>query len=129
MPAVGRPGVSEKVVAQPTGEEKAYEVKLWLLSKLKEAAVISESAVLEKFNQTVGTAAARYLRVWVAVKTLSAVLDKLNWDAELLVADVRGMSKRDIWPTQAPTREKHQRETSINEGLEEAPARTRESGH
>lgn len=41
MPAVGRPGVSEMVVAQPTGEEKAYEVKLWLLSKLKEAAVIS----------------------------------------------------------------------------------------
>ncbi|KAG2154086.1 hypothetical protein DEU56DRAFT_952157 [Suillus clintonianus] len=56
------------------------------------------SAVLEKFDQAVGTAAARYRRTWAAVKTLSAVLDKLNSAAELLVADVRGMSKGFIWP-------------------------------
>jgi hypothetical protein len=147
MPAVGR--LRALVDAQSTREEKAYDVKLWLPSKLKEAAEMScdeqlcafewelrcaqahealddvrrqlrlrahlykfkdayirgqrantrASAVLGKVEQTIRTAAARYRRAWAAVKTLSGVLDKPNWEVELpelLAADVRGMSEGDI---------------------------------
>ncbi|KAG1833671.1 hypothetical protein DFJ58DRAFT_869463 [Suillus subalutaceus] len=116
MPAVGRLRASEMAEAQSAREEKAYEIKLWLPSKLKEAAEIlcdtaltptftgqrantRASAVLGKVEQTIRTAAAWYRRAWAAVKTLSAVLDKLNWEVELpelLAADVRGMSEGDI---------------------------------
>ncbi|KAG2136089.1 uncharacterized protein EDB93DRAFT_1242432 [Suillus bovinus] len=57
------------------------------------------SAVLRKAEQTIGTAAAQYCRAWVAVKILSTVLDRPNWEVELpqlLAADVRGMSEGDI---------------------------------
>ncbi|KAG2123716.1 hypothetical protein BD769DRAFT_1628906 [Suillus cothurnatus] len=147
MPAVGR--LRALADAQSTREEKAYDVKLWLPSKLKEAAEMScdeqlcafewelrcaqahealddvrrqlrlrahlykfkdayirgqrantrASAVLGKVEQTIRTAAARYRRAWAAVKTLSGVLDKPNWEVELpelLAADVRGMSEGDI---------------------------------
>ncbi|KAG2133551.1 uncharacterized protein EDB93DRAFT_1242852 [Suillus bovinus] len=149
MPAVSRLRASEMVGAQSAHEEKAYEVKLWLPSKLKEAAEMScdeqlceyewelrraqahealndicqqlrlhahlykfkdtyirgqrantrASAMLGKVEQTIGTAAARYRRAWVAVKTLSTVLDRPDWEVELpqlLAADVCGMSEGDI---------------------------------
>ncbi|KAG1852112.1 hypothetical protein DFJ58DRAFT_885682 [Suillus subalutaceus] len=116
-------------------EEKAYEIKLWLPSKLKEAAeILCDTQLCEyewelrraqaheahddvrrqlrlrahlyKFKEAYihgqwanRKTAARYRRAWAAVKTLSAVLDKPNWEVELpelLVADVRGMSEGDI---------------------------------
>ncbi|KAG1844600.1 hypothetical protein F4604DRAFT_1884427 [Suillus subluteus] len=147
MPAVGR--LRALADAQSAREEKAYDIKLFLPSKLKEAAEMScdeqlceyewelwraqahealddahwqlrlcthlykfkdahirgqrantrASSVLAKVEQTIRTAAARYRRAWAAVKTLSAVMDKPNWEVELpelLAADIRGMSEGDF---------------------------------
>ncbi|KAG2033360.1 hypothetical protein BDR03DRAFT_935695 [Suillus americanus] len=147
MPAVGR--LRALADAQSAREEKAYDIKLFLPSKLKEAAEVScdewlceykwelqraqahealddarrqlhlrthlyrfkdahihgqraktrASSVLAKVEQTIGTAAARYHRAWAAVKMLSAVMDKPNWEVELpelLAANIRGMSEGDF---------------------------------
>jgi hypothetical protein len=147
MPAVGH--LRALADAQSAREEKAYNIKLFLPSKLKEAAEMScdeqlceyewelrraqahealydarrqlrlrthlykfkdahirgqwantrALSVLAKVEQTIGTAVARYRRAWAAVKTLSAVMDKPNWEVELpelLAADIRGMSEGDF---------------------------------
>ncbi|KAG2112112.1 hypothetical protein DEU56DRAFT_749410 [Suillus clintonianus] len=54
------------------------------------------STVLNKVEHTIKTAVARYRRAWSAIKTLSAVLGKPNWEVELpelQLADVRGMAE------------------------------------
>ncbi|KAG1796687.1 uncharacterized protein HD556DRAFT_1441368 [Suillus plorans] len=54
------------------------------------------STVLNRVEQTMKTAVARYHRAWSAIKTLSVVLSKPNWEVELpelRLADIRGMAE------------------------------------
>ncbi|KAG2355521.1 hypothetical protein BDR07DRAFT_1453748 [Suillus spraguei] len=90
------------------------------------------SAVLNKVEQTIKTAVARYHRAWSAVKTLSMVLGKPNWEIELpelRPADVRGMTEGEagqsegthtlswIWKTHGVAGVGEDSEAVLSEGL------------
>lgn len=90
------------------------------------------SAVLNKVEQTIKTAVARYRRAWSAVKTLSMVLGKPNWEIELpelRPADVRGMTEGEagqsegtrtlswIWKTHGVAGVGEDSEAVLSEGL------------
>ncbi|KAG1877410.1 hypothetical protein F4604DRAFT_1880388 [Suillus subluteus] len=127
MPAVGH--LRALADAQSAREEKAYDIKLFLPSKLKEAAEMSCDERLCEYEWELRRAQAhealddarRQLRLRthlyrfkdahirgqrantrassVLAKTLSAVMDKPNWEVELpelLAADIRGMSEGDF---------------------------------
>ncbi|KAG2746737.1 hypothetical protein P692DRAFT_201840841 [Suillus brevipes Sb2] len=75
------------------------------LYKFKDAHIRGQRAntrattVLNKVEQSMKTAVARYRRAWSAVKTLSMALGNPNWEVELpelQPADVRGMAEGEI---------------------------------
>ncbi|KAG0695048.1 hypothetical protein DFH29DRAFT_985048 [Suillus ampliporus] len=90
------------------------------------------STVLNKVEQSMKTAVARYRRAWSAIKTLSVVLGKPNWEVklpELRPADVRGMAEGEtgqskgtrtlswIWKTHGVAGVGEDGEAVLSEGL------------
>ncbi|KAG1719064.1 hypothetical protein EDB19DRAFT_1582539, partial [Suillus lakei] len=90
------------------------------------------STVLNKVEQTMKTAVARYRRAWSAVKTLSVVLGKPNWEVELpelRPVDIRGMAEGEtgqsegtptlswIWKTRGVAGLGEDGEAVLSEGL------------